>query len=68
MTKNLNMSDKNIKLFIPPDVNSRLINNKEWEVVKNIRKLGHGRVIIYIQDGMIIEKEITEKMKIKKGT
>ncbi len=43
-----------------------LITNTEEGILKNIRNLKFGRILLFIQDGKIIDKEITIKEKIQK--
>ena len=43
-----------------------LITEEELIVIKNLRNLKFGRLLIVKQDGVIIDKEITHKEKIQK--
>ena len=42
------------------------ISNWEREIIYDIRRLKYGRVVVYIQDGVIINKEATEITKMPK--
>lgn len=42
-----------------------LITEEELEVLKNLRSLKFGRLLVVKQDGVIVDKEITHKEKIR---
>lgn len=39
------------------------LSQEEREIIHDIRKLNFGRVVVIIQDGIIIQKEITRTIK-----
>lgn len=44
------------------------ISSMEMEILQDIRQLKHGRVVIYVQDSIVINKEVTKATKMPKKT
>ena len=51
-----NLAKKDIEGFNP-------LSEGEREIIEDIRELRFGKVLIFIQDGVIIQKEITRTIK-----